>query len=202
MSNPNLSEQLQAPLALVRSIAESFASGTPPTALQLQVQLAQLQGAVGDVLDTAGAALSDLLAEVDQALEGVGRETARAELEAIVEELEDQLGTLSDLLGAATTFEDLGEAKDEVEAVDQAMQETLSRLGCFFETWAEEPTPAEVAQESRLEESGAVIDALSAALAAVDRHLVQGDLGPLQQALEEVQRAGAILQSALESGER
>lgn len=205
MSDLDLDEQLEAPLALLRTLSErSQRQHQFPTETQLRETLSQLQSAVGDLLDIAAAAISALLEQVEDELLPPGRaaEEARLELKAISMELEDQLAVLSDTLLGATSMEQLGEAQDEVRGVELAMALTLSRLGSVLESLDSfEPPAPPVAESSRIEEAGRLLELLTSAIESVDRHLVDGELSHFAQALAQLDDAAMVLRQLLSEGE-
>jgi uncharacterized phage infection (PIP) family protein YhgE len=206
MTEPSsdISQQLEAPLALLKSIAErAFVPGQLSTSSQLQGQLSHLQSAVSDVLDIAATAMNELLEQVEDELVSEGAmDSARSELRELSEELQDQLGSLSDILLSARNFEELGAAREEVEGIELMMQGTLHRLEMLIDRIVdgqlEEPP---LAENSRVDEASLVLELLAEAITSVDEHLVDGDLGRLQVALEQVESAGQILRLALARAE-
>jgi len=204
MMESDLAQQLEAPLALLKSISErTFGSGQFPTPSQLQLQLSHLQSAVGDVLDIAASAMSDLLEQVEDelALPEEALEIAREELRAVTEELEDQLGSLSDALMGARSFEELGAAREEVEGVELAMQATLVRLEVLLDSLVDGQLLEPLAEDSKSEEASAVLELLAVALESVDAHLLDGQLDHLRQALSQVESAAEILRQVMAQGE-
>lgn len=204
MSEPDLSEQLEAPLALLKSISETvFSSGQSLSAQQMRTQLANLQSAVSEVLDIAANAMNDLLEQVEDELTipGYAMDTARTQLQALSEELQDQLGTLSDILLSVESFQELGEAQEEVEAVEQAMQATMARLEILIDRLVDGQLEEPLAEASRVEEATVVLELLSAALTSVDNHLVDGEVVHLHGALEQIENAGRIIRLALARAE-
>ena len=200
----DLAQQLEAPLALLKSISErTFGSGQFPTPSQLQLQLSHLQSAVGDVLDIAASAMSDLLEQVEDelALPEEALEIAREELRAVTEELEDQLGSLSDALMGARSFEELGAAREEVEGVELAMQATLVRLEVLLDSLVDGQLLEPLAEDSKSEEASAVLELLAVALESVDAHLLDGQLDHLRQALSQVESAAEILRQVMAQAE-
>jgi hypothetical protein len=204
MSDPDLSQQLEAPLALLKSFSETaYARGQNLSSSQLRVQLTDLQSAVSEVFDIAANALNDLLEQVEDELTfpGYAMETARQQLHGLSEELQDQLGTLSDVLLAAESFEELGDAREDVEAVEQAMQGSLARLESLLDRLLDGQLEQPLAEASRVEETSAVLELLGAALTSVDNHLADGEMIHLQGALEQVENAASILRLALAQAE-
>ena len=204
MMESDLAQQLEAPLALLKSISErTFGSGQFPTPSQLQLQLSHLQSAVGDVLDIAASAMSDLLEQVEDelALPEEALEIAREELRAVTEELEDQLGSLSDALMGARSFEELGAAREEVEGVELAMQATLVRLEVLLDSLVDGQLLEPLAEDSKSEEASAVLELLAVALESVDAHLLDGQLDHLRQALSQVESAAEILRQVMAQAE-
>lgn len=204
MMESDLAQQLEAPLALLKSISErTFGSGQLPTPSQLQLQLSHLQSAVGDVLDIAASAMGDLLEQVEDelALPEEALEIAREELRAVTEELEDQLGSLSDALMGARSFEELGAAREEVEGVELAMQATLVRLEVLLDSLVDGQLLEPLAEDSKSEEASAVLELLAVALESVDAHLLDGQLDHLRQALSQVESAAEILRQVMAQAE-
>lgn len=200
MTDPDVSQQLEAPLALLKSIAErAFTPGQMLSQSQLQAQLANLQSAVSDLLDIAAASLNDLLEQVEDELEipEYRIDQARAELSEVSTELEEQLGTLSDILVSARSFAELGEARDEVEGVELAMQGTLARLEILLDTLVDSQLEDSLAESSKVDEASVVLELLANALESVDGHLVDGSLDHLRDALERVDQASEILRYVL-----
>jgi hypothetical protein len=196
MTEPDIAQQLEAPLALLKAISEgAFGAGQATSSSDLEAQLSHLQSAVGDVLDIAAKAMSDLLEQVEDELELPA--DALEALKSVSEDLEDQLGILSDTLLGARNFDELGAAREEVEAVQLAMQATLGRLEVLLDSLGDEQTLVPLAEGSRMEEASAVLELLAAALESVDGHLSDGDLEHLRNALVVVDRAAEILRDAL-----
>jgi hypothetical protein len=204
MMESDLAQQLEAPLALLKSISErTFGSGQFPTPSQLQLQLSHLQSAVGDLLDIAASAMADLLEQVEDelALPEEALQIAREELRAVTEELEDQLGSLSDALMGARSFEELGAAREEVEGVELAMQATLVRLEVLLDSLVDGQLLEPLAEDSKSEEAAAVLELLAVALESVDAHLLDGQIDHLRQALSQVESAAEILRQVMAQAE-
>lgn len=197
----DLEQQLEAPLALLKSLADEALESDPDLlSEQLQEKLLQIQASVGDVLDTAAVSLTELLEQVgaDMLSSSPAADQMQAELKEVSVELEDQLGLLSDLLHGASSLEELGETQEEIRGVELAMQLTLSRLGSLFDVL--ETPPQALSEDSKTEEAANVLELLSLALESVDRHLLDGDLRHFREALVHIEQAGGVLHQAL-SGE-
>lgn len=228
MTDSDQAPLFDAPLALLQELADSLGPDPSMSDEELEEQLAALQGAVGEILDDAASMLSEMLEQDggQRQLSGFGRQ-AQSEFRDISDQLQDQLAILSDALLNSRSFEELGETKDEVDAIRLAMPMTFSRLESLLESLNEPvsetasaassetinvqlsaPTPTlpaasgPLAANARIDESIELFDLLSGAIMFVDGHLVSGQSEHLRKALERVEEAGRVLRSALSSGEK
>lgn len=200
MTDPDVSQQLEGPLALLKSIAErALSPGQVLSQSQLQAQLAHLQSAVSEVLDIAAVSLTELLEQVEDELEIPPHRIteAREELGAIAADLEEQLGMLSDILLNARNFAELGAAREEVEGVELAMQGTLARMEFMLDSLVDSQFEEALAEESKVDEASVVLELLANALEFVDGHLADGNLDHLRDAIERVDQASQILRYVL-----
>lgn len=200
MTDLDVSQQLEAPLALLKSIAErAFTPGQLLSPVHLQEQLSNLQTAVSEVLDIAAVSLSELLEQVEDelAIPPYRIDMAREELGAISADLEEQLGAFSDILLNARSFAELGEAREEVEAIEIAMQGTLARLETLLDSLVDSQLEETLVEGTKVDEASVVLELLANALESVDGHLVDGGLDHLRDALENVDQASQLLRYVL-----
>ena len=200
MTEPDISQQLETPLALLKSIADStLAGGQTLSQTQLQQQLAELQSAVSEVLDIVANALNDLLAqfEDDLSLSESSLKVASAELRAISEDIDEHLGSLSDVLLGAQDFAELGDARAQIEAVGGDMQATFARLAVLFDALLDASLEESLEEVRHREETLAVAALLVSALDSLDGHLNDNDPNHLRDAFAQVDDAFARLAGLL-----
>jgi Rad3-related DNA helicase len=184
-------EFLQESLTKVRS-----GSMTPDGLKEL---FPHLLGSVQHILNQASSDISSNFHTLSQVEDDVPEEAKKnvsefiADFGEIQEELNDTLGSLSDLFGRSTSLEEFQENSQDIEQALLEIQSSVDALG-MLKHESEISTLAEIQREPLPDEVGHALDHFEKAMDALIRYMEEDrDVNDLSECVEQTDKAKAKL---------